>query len=69
MNKLSKLGLVLAVTPFVFACTNPPKQTSSLQPRSGYCSEYKMQEIYPKDSKSERFRKLKENTYFQKVCS
>ncbi|UNM95504.1 hypothetical protein MMG00_12900 [Ignatzschineria rhizosphaerae] len=54
----------------VSACSNPrPDINYGEKAESGYCESYEMKEILPSDSNDERLKKLRENTYFQGVCS
>lgn len=54
----------------VSACSNPrPGMNITNKTESNFCESYEMQEILPSDSNEERLQKLRENTYFQGVCS
>lgn len=54
----------------VSACSNPrPEMNITNKTESNFCESYEMQEILPSDSNEERLQKLRENTYFQGVCS
>lgn len=54
------------------ACSNPRPvidAVDSPEMKDHFCDRYKMQIIQSGDSNEERIRKLRENTYFQRICS
>lgn len=65
------MTLALATVAIVIAaCSNPRPEAGLIEKaESSFCESYKMQEILPSDSNEERLKKLRENTYFQGVCS
>ncbi len=65
------MTFVLATAAIVVsACSNPrPEMNVINKAESNFCESYEMQEILPSDSNEKRLQKLRENTYFQGVCS
>lgn len=55
----------------VSACSNPRPEMNISTEKAGtsFCESYEMQEILSNDNNDERLKKLRENTYFQGVCS
>ena len=62
--------VLVTVAIITVACSNPrPEVGFTDKTESSFCDSYEMQDISPSDSNDERLKKLRENTYFQGVCS
>lgn len=69
--KIILMTFALATVAIIIsACSNPrPEVGFTDKTESSFCDSYEMQEILQGDSNDERLKKLRENTYFQGVCS
>ena len=70
--KIIMMTFALATVAIIIsACSNPRPEMNlgTEKADSSFCDSYEMQEILQGDSNDERLKKLRENTYFQGVCS
>ena len=69
--KITMITFSLATISLITVACSNPRPTGDIQNKteSSFCENYEMKEILPSDSNHQRLEKLRENTYFQGVCS